>query len=223
MPVIERPDLVIFDCDGVLVDTEPITLRVMREWLAEHGLPLDDKTVATRFKGVFITAIRRAVEEELGRPIPGFVEGYRERMFGAFLKGVDPIPGAVETLDALDAAGIACCVGSNGPHSKMDASLEAAGLDTRFRRGGSRIFSADDVANPKPAPDLFVYAAGAMAAHPRRCVVIEDSPSGVEAARAAGMACIAYADITPAEVLAEAKPDAVTESMAEVPMLLGLV
>lgn len=214
----------IFDCDGVLVDTEPVTLRVMQGWLAHIGLELDYATVAQRFKGIYITEIQQTVEAELGRPVPRFIEGYRERMFSAFAGGIDPVPGAADTLDALDRAGIPYCVGSNGPHSKMDASLAAANLFQRMRGDDPhpRIFSADDVARPKPAPDLFVYAAGAMRAHPSRCVVIEDSVTGIEAAHAAGMTCVAYADITPPEILEAAKPIAVIRSMADVPAAIGI-
>ncbi|MAY75682.1 MAG: hypothetical protein CMJ31_13390 [Phycisphaerae bacterium] len=223
---LETPDLVIFDCDGVLVDTEPLTLDAMRRWIASCGLDLSYDEVANRYKGTHLSVIQPAVEAEIGRPIDDFVDGYRSLMFKAFEAGVEPIPGVVETLDALDAAGIAMCVASNGPHVKMDASMAASGLADRFgglkRDGGERIFSADDIATPKPAPDLFLHAAEAMGVAPDRCVVVEDSPSGIVAARAAGMRCVAYVDVTPIEALRAEGPDLIIESMADLPAALGL-
>lgn len=218
-----RPSLVIFDCDGVLVDTEPVTLRAMREWVAEQGLPLTDAEVAERFKGVELAEIRRQVEAAVGRVLDGFEEGYRERMFAGFEAGVPEIPGAGDLLDRLRAAGIPLCVASNGPRAKMAVSLRASGLEARLGGlEGGLVFSAYDIGVFKPAPGLFLHAAEAMGGHePRRCVVIEDSTSGVAAAKAAGMRCIAYADITPAGVLRAAGADEVVTSLAEVPALLG--
>lgn len=227
-----RPSLVIFDCDGVLVDTEPVTLRVMRDWLADCGLDLPLELVIDQCKGVYITKMQAWAEERLGKPIENFIDGYRSRMFEAFAAGIPEIPGATEALDALDAAGIASCVGSNGPHSKMGSSLKSSGLLSRF--GGvdgpegvdtkpGRIYSADDVGRPKPEPDLFLHAAEQMGFEPASCLVVEDSPSGIVAAQAAGMACVAHVDLTPRGELEASGPDAVIEHMAELAPLLGLV
>lgn len=225
-PHLPRPDLVIFDCDGVLVDTEPITLRVMRDWLAQCGWDLDLHTVTARFKGTHITQIERLLGDEAGVHVEGFVEGYRRRMYAAFEAGVPAIPGADRVLDALHAAGVRTCIASNGPHAKMDASLTRSGLALRLgglrRDGGRRIFSADDVAHPKPAPDLFLHAARELGAKPAHCLVVEDSPSGVRAARAAGMPCVAFADITPPAALAAEGPDAVITALIDLLGLLGL-
>ncbi len=221
---LERPGLVIFDCDGVLVDTEPVTLRVLTEWIGSLGLKITVEEVTTRFKGRDISLIKAEVEEQIGREVPEFVEGYRSNMFQAFEVGIAPIEGAVATLDALDAAGIPWCVASNGPRSKMKASLSSAGLLERV--GGlevtpdARVFSAYDIEKWKPEPDLFLYAAEKMGVSPDRSVVVEDSTSGVEAATRAGMRCVAYADITPASELAGAT--VIVESMGDVAGVLGL-
>lgn len=216
----------IFDCDGVLVDTERITLRVIAEWVASLGVPMTTEVAAERYKGRDIELIRAEVEAELGQSVPGFVEGYRSRMFEAFEAGVDPIAGATAALDALDAAGIAWCVASNGPQIKMEASLSAAGLLDRVggldRTKGSRVFSAYDVGKWKPEPDLFLFAAKECGVDVSRCVVVEDSTSGVEAAVRAGMPCVAYADITSAEALRAAGATVVVESMGDVPAVLGI-
>ncbi len=224
-------DLVIFDCDGVLVDTEPVTLRVMAAWCAANGFVVPEDRVAATFKGVHISRIQAAVEAGIGRAVPGFVEGFRVRMFEAFEAGVAAVPGAAEVLDALEAAGVQTCVASNGPYSKMAASLTSSGLAGRLgatRDGvgrfvpGPRVLSADDVANPKPAPDLFLQAARRFGVTPGRCVVVEDSPSGVVAARAAGMRCVAYSDLTPAEELEAEGPEVVVRSMREVLGVFGV-
>jgi HAD superfamily hydrolase (TIGR01509 family) len=222
---LERPGLVIFDCDGVLVDTEPVTLRVLTEWICSLGLKITVEEVTTRFKGRDISLIKAEVEEQIGREVPEFVEGYRSNMFQAFEVGIAPIEGAVATLDALDAAGIPWCVASNGPRSKMKVSLSSAGLLERV--GGlevtadARVFSAYDIEKWKPEPDLFLYAAEKMGVSPDRSVVVEDSTSGVEAATRAGMRCVAYADITPAAELAGAT--VVVGSMGDVAGVLGLM
>ncbi|MEL6328470.1 MAG: HAD-IA family hydrolase [Planctomycetota bacterium] len=212
--------LVIFDCDGVLVDTEPTTLRVMREWIATFGLELPMDEVVATIKGVHIDTIEAMITERVGRELPDFVAGYRRNMFEAFERGIPPIEGAVAALDALDRIGLPWCVASNGPHTKMDASLGSSGLSARTPR--DRIFSADDVENPKPAPDLFLFAAHECGFGPDHCVVVEDSPAGVVAARAAGMRVLAHVDLTPRSELAKAEPDAIVESMAELPGLLSL-
>lgn len=221
---LERPGLVIFDCDGVLVDTEPVTLRVLTEWIGSVGLKITVEEATTRFKGRDISLIKAEVEEEIGREVPDFVEGYRSNMFRAFEAGIGPVGGAIATLDALDNAGIPWCVASNGPRSKMRASLGSAGLLERV--GGlevgpdARVFSAYDIEKWKPEPDLFLYAAEKMGVGPERSVVVEDSVSGVEAATRAGMRCVAYADLTPAAELSGAT--VLVESMGDVAGVLGL-
>tara|TARA_R110000782_G_scaffold45706_10_gene101376 strand:- start:24700 stop:25386 length:687 start_codon:yes stop_codon:yes gene_type:complete len=219
----ERPGLVIFDCDGVLVDTEPVVQRVLSDWVSHHGWEMTPEESAVTLKGSHISLIQTEAERRLGRALPGFIEGYRARMFAAFEAGIDEIPGAGSVLAVLDDAGVPYCVGSNGPHVKMDASLRSAGLLDRFGgiRGG-RIFSADDVGEPKPSPRLFLHAAERMGFDPASCVVIDDSPQGVLAALAAGMGIIGYEDMTPAERLRGAGAEVVMTSLLELPALLGL-
>jgi HAD superfamily hydrolase (TIGR01509 family) len=219
----QRPGLVIFDCDGVLVDTEPVVQRVLADWLTRHGWPMTPEESARTIKGTHIVQIQREAERRVGRELPGFVEGYRRAMFAAFEAGVEPIPGAAEVLDLLDEAGVAYCVGSNGPHVKMEVSMASAGLLDRFGGiGGGRIFSADDVGEPKPSPRLFLHAAERMGAERGSCVVIDDSVQGVRAAVAAGMRILGYEDLTPAASLLEAGAERVMSHLCELPGLIGL-
>jgi HAD superfamily hydrolase (TIGR01509 family) len=161
----------------------------------------------------------------MGRVVDDFVDGYRSRMFRAFEAGVEPIPGARATLEALDRASVRWCVASNGPHSKMRASLSAASLldlTGELEVDGTRVFSAYDVNRWKPEPELFLHAASSMRAAPGASVVVEDSTSGVEAAVRAGIPCVAYADLTSAEDLSAAGAAVVVRSMGDVPAVLGL-
>ncbi|MEM1184367.1 MAG: HAD-IA family hydrolase [Planctomycetota bacterium] len=226
MSEIARPDLVIFDCDGVLVETERITLRVIADWVDSLGVPMTAEDAARKYKGRDIEVIKAEVEAEIGREVPDFVSGYRSRMFEAFEAGIEPIPGAVDAIDAIERAGLAWCVASNGPQIKMQASLSSAGLMERVggldRSTGSKVFSAYDVGKWKPEPDLFLFAARECGFDADRCVVVEDSTSGVEAALRAGMPCIAYADITSAESLEAAGATVVVTSMADVPTVFGV-
>lgn len=223
-PGMTRPGLVIFDCDGVLVDTEPVVQRVLSEWLTSLGWPMTAEESTRTLKGTHITQIQADAERRLGRAIPHFIDGYRESMFRAFEHGVAEIPGAAAVLDALADAGLPVCVASNGPYIKMDMSLRSAGLMDRLGGiGGGRIFSADDVGEPKPSPRLFQVAAERMGFRPTDCVVIDDSVAGVTAALAAGMRFIGYQDLTPAEHLRAAGAPVVMERLTELPRLLGLV
>lgn len=175
-------DLVIFDCDGVLVDTEEASCRAMAEAIAVLGWSPDWREVHRRFAGMMIADIVVAVEAELGRAVPGAWPGlFRERAARAFGAGVDPVEGVPALLDSL---ALPFCVASNGPHEKMRLTLGSAGLLARF---DGRMFSAYDIGRGKPAPDLFLHAADAMGAAPQRCLVLEDSAAGLAAARAAGM------------------------------------
>ena len=224
---IDRPELVIFDCDGVLVDSERITLRVIAEWVDSLGVPMSTELAAQRYKGRDIELIKAEVEAELGRTVDDFVEGYRARMFAAFESGgVPQIPGALDAIDAIDRVGVDWCVASNGPQVKMNAALGSAGLLDRVggldRASGSRVFSAYDVGKWKPEPDLFLFAAKERGFTPEACVVVEDSTSGVEAAVRAGIPCVAYADITPAETLRAAGATVVVSSMGDVPSAIGI-
>ena len=217
----DRPDLVIFDCDGVLVDTERLAIRLEVQLLAELGWDLTEAEIVERFVGISDGAMQRAIVEHTGRPLPpGWNEAVRPRyreMYAAELKAV---PGVVDVLDGLDAAGIATCVASSGTHDLMAFTLGLTGLADRF---AGRIFSATEVEHGKPAPDLFLHAAARMGADASRCAVIEDSRPGVDAGVSAGMRVLAYGGgVTPPARLTR-QGASVFRDMAELPALLGLV
>jgi HAD superfamily hydrolase (TIGR01509 family) len=188
-------DLVIFDCDGVLVDSEPIANRVLSERLATLGLRMSPDEVM----GAFISRTRQGCLERaaalLGGPLPrSFAEEWDAALFQAFDAELRPVAGIGELLDGL---AVPYCVASNSSRERMQVALAAAGLLARFT---GRMFSAAEVARPKPAPDLFLHAARAMGVAPARCAVIEDTPTGVRAAAAAGMRVFAYAGAAHADV-----------------------
>lgn len=219
----KRPGLIIFDCDGVLVDSEPIVQQVLADWLTEHGWPMTPERCAREIKGSHIADIQKRAEERAGRSFPGFIEGYRARMFEAFGTGVPEIPGAGDAVRHVRDAGLAYCIASNGPHVKMEATLRSAGLADLFANVSSPvIFSADDVGEPKPSPKLFLHAAERMGSAPADCLVIDDSPQGILAALDAGMMIVGYEDMTPASKLREAGAEIVMSSMNELAGLLKL-
>ena len=212
-----RHELVIFDCDGVLVDSEPISNRVLATQLTRLGIPTTAEESVERYMGGSAASMLEDVARRLGRPPPpDFLPGYLAASFAAFDAELEAVSGVEAVLDLLESHGVATCVASSGEHEKIRHTLGHTGLLRRFE---GRIFSATEVAHGKPAPDLFLHAAGAMGAAPPRCAVIEDSPVGVAAARAAGMAVFAYAGRTPAWRLAG---DGVTvfSAMRELPGLL---
>ncbi len=207
--------LLIFDCDGVLVDSEPISHDVLRVLLAEHGVHLTMEQMYARFMGLTMERVLQIVAELLRAPVPeGFLAEHRVRTFRAFCTELSPVAGVPELLDSLP---IRYCVASNGAHEKMQRTLGATGLLARF---AGRIFSADDVQRAKPAPDLFLLAARSLAVRPEDCVVVDDSPLGMLAARAAGMRALGFAAMMPAARLREAGAHAVFHSMDELPLLL---
>lgn len=206
-------ELVIFDCDGVLVDSDRISLRIQAEWISALGLPTTYEDCVRDFLGLGMGPTLRIVAERLGRPVPdGWEAELTAAVREAFARDLQPVPGVVEALDEI---GPQTCIASSGSHEKMRLTLGLTGLWNRF---GGRIFSADEVQRGKPAPDLFLHAASRMAAAPERCVVVEDSPLGVAAAKAAGMTALGFAAATPPSRLDGA--DATFASMADLPGLL---
>lgn len=174
--------LVIFDCDGVLVDSEPIASRVLAETLTEVGFPLAAEQAIDRFTGISLTAVMAQIEAEWGRALPAdFVVRVRERDRAAFRVELRAIAGVAEMLEVL---AYRRCVASSGSPEKIWENLVLTGLLESF---APHLFSASMVAKGKPAPDLFLFAATTMGELPSRCVVIEDSVAGVLAACAAGM------------------------------------
>jgi HAD superfamily hydrolase (TIGR01509 family) len=209
-------ELVIFDCDGVLIDSERLAVKVDVLVLRELGWPVSEAEVIERFVGRPDRENRRAIEAHLGRTLPdGWAEGVDERYRQAYAAALTPVDGVLEALDRI---ALPTCVASSATHEHLRYALGLTGLYERF---AGRIFSVDDVANGKPAPDLFLHAAERMAVGPAGCVVVEDSRPGVEAARAAGMRVLAYAGgLTPAESL-HGLDTIVFEDMRELPRLLG--
>lgn len=188
-------ELVIFDCDGVLVDSERLVVRTEVGILGTLGWQLTEAEVVERFVGRSAEYMRMAVEEQLGRPIDWegeFESRYRE----VFERELRPVEGIVDALDGIETP---FCVASSGTHAKIRSSLGLTGLLERFQ---DRIFSVQDVTRGKPAPDLFLHAAKRMGVPPGACAVVEDSPAGVEAAIAAGMGAFAFAGgVVPVERL----------------------
>ena len=181
-------ELVIFDCDGVLVDSEPIAARVGAAVLAELGWSVTPEELIRRFAGSTDQYWRDSIESELGRALDDDWEApYQSWYADAFDSELRAVPGVVDVLKSL---GVPFCVASNGAHDKIRKNLSRVGLLAAFE---GRIFSAQDVREGKPAPDLFLHAAQSMGVSAARCAVIEDSPTGLAAARAAGMQCFAYA------------------------------
>ena len=212
------PMLVIFDCDGVVVDSEPLTLQLIRDDLAARGLPLDLTKTTDLFMGSTIAGAG-AQAREMGADIPeDWVDLIYDKVFAALARKVESIPGIGAVLDRLDRQGIAYAIGSNGPHRKMEITLARCGLAARF---AGRTYSREDVAAPKPAPDVYLLAASQAGVAPQDCVVIEDSATGAQAAVAAGMAVFGFARETP-----RAKFEGLTEllfdDMGQLPALLGL-
>jgi HAD superfamily hydrolase (TIGR01509 family) len=198
-----RFDLVIFDCDGVLVDSERLVVRVEAEICRERGWDLTEEDVIREFVGLSDSAMRARLSELVGEELPeGWDAEYTERYRAALALDLEAVPHVAQAIDTIEAAGLATCVASSGSHEKMALTLGKTGLLDRF---AGRIHSATDpeVAAGKPAPDLFLHAAARMGADPARCAVVEDSPFGVAAALAAGMVPFAFAgSVIPAERLA---------------------
>ncbi len=180
-------DLVIFDCDGVLVDSEVISCRAHAETLTRHGYPITADQVLERFLGLSDREARRVVEAEIGRRLP---DNFESDINQATLKFYpDELRAIAHVGEAIAAIGRPKCVASSGTHEKIRHGLRCAGL---YGLLAPHIFSASQVERGKPAPDLFLFAAAQMQAAPERCLVIEDSVPGVTAAAAAGMTALGF-------------------------------
>ncbi|MCG6496713.1 HAD family phosphatase [Kitasatospora sp. A2-31] len=214
--MIKPIELVVFDCDGVLVDSERIAARVQVALGAELGWPLTEAEVVERFIGRSHAAIGEQVAERLGPETAAvWSKRFEELHAEAVDAGLTPVDGLPEALAAIT---LPTCVASSGSHEKMRHTLGRTGLHDHF---AGRIFSATEVARGKPAPDLFLHAARQLGVDPAACAVVEDSRPGVEAARAAGMRAFGYAGgLTPAERLAGAGAT-VFHDMRDLPALLA--
>jgi len=182
-----RFELLILDCDGVVVDSEPITTRVLAGMLNELGVLIEADEVARRFTGHTFARTLELIAELRAAPLPrDFVPDYRDRTYAAMERELKPVEGIESALDQIS---IPYCIASNGPHEKMRKTLDITSLLPRFE---GRMFSSADVAHGKPFPDLFLHAASQFAMPPSACLVIEDSASGIAAARAAGMSVYGF-------------------------------
>ena len=216
--------LLIFDCDGVLIDSESIACRLDAEELCAVGYACTPQDIARDFIGLSGAAMFAAVEARIGRPLPeGFAEQTHERLMAAFTRELQPMPGIVEAIAGLASAGWVDCVASSSSPPRLRHTLGLTGLLPHF---DGRIFSATMVANGKPAPDLFHHAAASMAYVPAECVVVEDSVAGVAAARAAGMDVLGYTggshcDAGHGQRLQEKGARLLFSDMARLPDLIG--
>ncbi|MFH8492443.1 HAD family hydrolase [Streptomyces longisporoflavus] len=195
-----RYDLVIFDNDGVLVDSEPLSNTILAAYLTELGHPTTYEDSLRDYMGGAVHRVHDLVFERSGQRLPGdFDVAFHARVFEAFERELEPVAGVGDVLEKLVAGGVPYCLASSGSHERIRVGHRRTGLDRWF--DDERIFSSEDVGRGKPAPDLFLYAAERMGAAPEKCVVVEDSPLGVQAALAAGMDVLGFTAMTPAERL----------------------
>ncbi|AHY55512.1 HAD family hydrolase [Bradyrhizobium japonicum] len=216
-------DLIIFDCDGVLVDSEVISCRAHADVLTRHGYPITSEQVFARFLGRSTRQANLEIETELGRKLPeAYHSDLQDELFRSFEADLEAIRGI---HDVLDVVAQRVCVASSGSHERMQVSLGSTGL---YERLTPNIFSASQVKNGKPAPDLFLFAAKEMGVAPERCVVIEDSLAGIAGARAAGMTVFGFCGGSHcgdghAETLREAGADLTFADMHQLPDLVRRV
>lgn len=216
-------DLIIFDCDGVLVDSEVISCRAHADVLTKHGYPITPDQVFERFLGRSTRQANLEIETELGRKLPEAYHGdLQDELFRSFEADLEAIRGIHDVLDVVTQR---VCVASSGSHQRMRVSLGSTGL---YERLAPNIFSASQVKNGKPAPDLFLFAASEMGVPPERCVVIEDSLAGITGARAAGMTVFGFYGGSHcgdgyAEILRQAGADLTFADMHQLPELVRRV
>jgi len=208
--------LVIFDCDGVLVDSESITNRVFAQMLNELGIAITLEDMFEEFVGRSMPQCLEVVTRLLGRPVPeGFVRNYETRSAVALKSELKAVPGIEAVLAALS---VPYCVASSGTHAKMQTTLGITGLLPQFR---GKMYSVTEVANSKPYPDVFQHAANQQGAAPAACAVVEDTPTGVRAGLAAGMTVFGYCALTPRHRLLEAGAHHTFECMRDLPGLIA--
>jgi len=212
----DRFALVIFDCDGVLVDSELITNRIFAQMLNELGIPVTLADMLETYVGRSMRQCIETIERQLGRSVPeDFLDRYHARTTAALRAELRAVAGVEAALSAIK---IPYCVASSGSREKMHTTLGMTGLMPRFR---GKLFSVEDVAQGKPAPDIFLYAARSFGVVPQACAVIEDSPAGVAGAVAAGMRVYGYCASTPAALLLAAGAHCTFDRMSRLPGLLS--
>jgi len=213
----KRFDLVIFDCDGVLVDSEMITNRIFVLMLNELGLTLSLDDMFEQFVGRSMPQCLTLVAGLLGRPIPdGFTEEFQSRSAAALKSELKAVTDIDTVLAALD---VPFCVASSGTHEKMRTTLGVTGLLPQFT---GKMYSVTEVARSKPYPDVFLHAASEQGVAPAACAVIEDTPTGVSAGVAAGMTVFGYCALTPRSSLITAGAHHTFERMRDLPGLLSI-
>lgn len=184
-----KPDLIIFDCDGVLVDSEPVSCAAFSAYLNSHDIPLSPDDIMARFVGWSLSSSKTALEAD-GWTLPDtFIDDVRDSNLKALAQGLDPIVGIAAALDNVQAMQIPMCVASSGQPIKISQSLRVTDLTDYF---GDNVFSAQQVGRGKPDPALFLYAADQMGASPETTLVIEDSEVGVQAGIAANMTVFGF-------------------------------
>jgi HAD superfamily hydrolase (TIGR01509 family) len=214
--IVARFELVIFDCDGVVVDSERLVHEVFARFIRGLGADLSAERMNELFLGRRLADCLAIVEGITGRPAsPDALDRYREERDRVLREHVQPVAGVRDVLEGL---AVPYCIASSGDHAKMQATLGATGLLPLF---DGRIYSATEVARGKPAPDVFLLAAERMGVAPARAAVIEDSVNGVRAGHAAGMTVFGFAGLVPAAALAAAGAAATFTAMRELPALLA--
>lgn len=213
-------ELVIFDCDGVLVDSESISNRILARLLTAVGLPTTLEEARRDYQGLLLAEVVSRAQAQLDRRLPDeFLEWLERERAAAFRSELRAVPGAAEAVRRVSAAGVDVCVASQGKLEKTRLTLGLTGLRDLFP--DDALFSAESVLRGKPHPDLFLHAASMMGADPARCVVVEDTGSGIAAAVSAGMRALAYVAYSDDGELCEAGAESL-RSLADLPKVLGL-
>jgi HAD superfamily hydrolase (TIGR01509 family) len=212
------PSAVLFDCDGVVVDSEGATFDLLAEDIAAYGLHFELAEMEGMFLGGTMYGLGMALRQLSDQVPEDWADRFYAKLYPHLAKGTPLIAGIECVLDALDAAGVRYAIGSNGTGQKMQVTLgQHPAFLARFK---GHVYSGQDLGAPKPAPDLYLYAARQLGADPSRAVVVEDSPNGAKAARAAGMRCLGYAPHGNAELAAVGAE--LFSDMRQLPALLGL-
>jgi beta-phosphoglucomutase-like phosphatase (HAD superfamily) len=215
------PKLVIFDCDGTLVDSERLSSEALADALTAHGLPTSAAQAQHDYQGLLLTEIERRAVARLGHRLPqGWIEAFERDRAERFRRELEPIPEAAETVSRVMQAGVEVCVASHGKLEKTRLTLGLSGLDHLFPE--ERRFSGWLVPRGKPAPDLLLHAAATLGTDPRDCAAVDDAPIGVEAAVAAGMRAIGFAPDGEGDCLRRAGAEIVLGSLGELPAALGI-
>jgi HAD superfamily hydrolase (TIGR01509 family) len=213
---------VIFDCDGVLVDSEPLSMRADVMLLKQHGITISEAEAHNRFVGTTFQAMLDMMTEQFGTVFPPGLHAVKNTMVEALYRSeLKIVPGVVDVLDHLKARGVTISIGSNSPKKRVELAVELVGIAERF----DRIVSYEDVTNGKPAPDIFLRAAELAGAALDECLVVEDSLTGVTAAVVAGIRTIGFTGThahhnSHAEALQSAGATYVVKSMYDIPGVL---